>query len=123
MAILYAEKKYFMDSSQGIRMEDYNFKVFKCSLPKLIEVGKKLEPSATKDCHKCGKKQGEPGVQLLGCGKCKLAFYCSKECQASHWRDVHRGLCGDMTLLKRLVLLLHSPFADWTSFHQLQKGL
>ena len=34
---------------------------------------------ATSACAKCGSKSG-----LLKCSRCKLAVYCSKECQAAH---------------------------------------
>lgn len=28
-----------------------------------------------------------------GCGHCKVTAYCSRECQAQHWRDTHKKQC------------------------------
>jgi len=30
----------------------------------------------------------------LVCSRCKLSFYCSKECQATDWKARHKRLCG-----------------------------
>ena len=36
------------------------------------------------------------GVGFKACCKCKLAYYCSKECQTDHWKAVHKKECGGM---------------------------
>jgi hypothetical protein len=40
-------------------------------------------------CSNCGKQCNE---RLLTCGRCKSAFYCSKDCQTAHWRE-HKRRC------------------------------
>ncbi len=115
IAILYAKRKQLMDLSEGIRQENTEFKIFKCSLEKLIQESKKLELSS-KECFACGKKD----VKLLTCGKCKLVWYCGTDCQKSHWKHVHKSLCEDMKLLKNLVLLLTKPFQEFSSFKALE---
>eukprot|EP00594_Rhizosolenia_setigera_P021078 CAMPEP_0178979464 /NCGR_PEP_ID=MMETSP0789-20121207/25856_1 /TAXON_ID=3005 /ORGANISM="Rhizosolenia setigera, Strain CCMP 1694" /LENGTH=245 /DNA_ID=CAMNT_0020669571 /DNA_START=90 /DNA_END=827 /DNA_ORIENTATION=+ len=30
---------------------------------------------------------------LMSCSNCKLAWYCSKECQRAHWKAGHRKIC------------------------------
>ncbi|KAJ6484830.1 hypothetical protein C8R45DRAFT_999388 [Mycena sanguinolenta] len=41
------------------------------------------------------------------CGKCQAAFYCSKECQSRDW-PVHKQMCGDPGLTKRLPKLIRN---------------
>mmetsp|Transcript_72542 Transcript_72542/g.142095 ORF Transcript_72542/g.142095 Transcript_72542/m.142095 type:complete len:240 (-) Transcript_72542:1-720(-) len=48
---------------------------------------KKINPS-NKDCANCGAS----GAKLT-CAACKAAHYCSKSCQAHHWRNGHKGMC------------------------------
>lgn len=43
--------------------------------------------SATSPCALCGKEAGHR------CSQCSIIKYCSRECQASHWK-VHKLLCG-----------------------------
>ena len=48
--------------------------------------------AATARCSQCAAKaQGDR--QLMTCGRCREAFYCSKECQTKHW-ILHRQQCG-----------------------------
>lgn len=44
---------------------------------------------------KCGRCQvlASPEISLKCCARCKSAYYCSKECQTSHWK-VHKKSCG-----------------------------
>ena len=41
-------------------------------------------------CYQCNNKMER--ALLLVCGKCKIAQYCSKECQIAHW-PLHRSRC------------------------------
>ena len=40
-------------------------------------------------CSQCGNNQ----KQLKRCGKCRMTFYCSKECQSLHWTQFHKFWC------------------------------
>ena len=112
MALLYAEKKTFMDLSQGVRFEELEFcKVFKCTLSTLVQESKKVNTEA---CYMCGKQES----RLLRCGKCKVSLYCGKDCQTTHWKT-HKLLCTDMKILRNLVDLVHSPFKRAVSFNSL----
>jgi hypothetical protein len=42
-------------------------------------------------CAMCGAKPG-PRITLSRCGRCRVAMYCSKRCQTTHWL-VHREVC------------------------------
>jgi len=33
-------------------------------------------------------------VKFKKCSRCKLAFYCSKECQVDHWKASHHKICN-----------------------------
>jgi len=33
--------------------------------------------------------------RLLKCSRCRVAWYCGKECQTKHWKSVHREECSD----------------------------
>lgn len=46
-------------------------------------------PHVQSACGLCGKTGGE----LSACGKCKVRFYCSRECQKEDWK-VHKRACG-----------------------------
>ena len=35
----------------------------------------------------------EPGGKMSRCARCKAVPYCSKECQAAHWRAEHKAVC------------------------------
>ena len=45
--------------------------------------------SSRSDCAWCGAKEGSiPGIlKHHQCGRCKLTFYCSKNCQKRHWKE------------------------------------
>ena len=48
------------------------------------------------ECANCllhGWKPEEGQRSLQQCSKCKLIQYCSKECQAEHWKRVHQKQC------------------------------
>ena len=52
--------------------------------------------SSRSDCAWCGAKEGSiPGIlKHHQCGRCKLTFYCSKNCQRRHWREGgHKQSC------------------------------
>ncbi|KAJ7138881.1 hypothetical protein C8R46DRAFT_604687 [Mycena filopes] len=50
------------------------------------------KPSLKRSCEKCRKRPDQEGNGFAGCAACKIAHYCSRECQTSHWKQ-HKGLC------------------------------
>jgi len=40
-------------------------------------------------CHKCSKE----GVNYSKCDRCKIAYYCSRECQVNNWCE-HKYICN-----------------------------
>jgi len=52
--------------------------------------------SSRTDCAWCGAKEGSiPGIlKHHQCARCKLTFYCSRNCQRRHWREGgHKQSC------------------------------
>ncbi|EPY29578.1 MYND finger domain-like protein [Strigomonas culicis] len=43
-------------------------------------------------CFKCGTRAA-PGTALMRCSRCKVAKYCSAECQKSDWK-FHKQVCA-----------------------------
>ena len=48
-----------------------------------------LEDRVGKFCATCYRTD----TRLLGCGRCKAAYYCSKQCQLSHRKLGHKQVC------------------------------
>ena len=47
------------------------------------------DESFSRSCSRCAKK--EPFLnQFQRCGHCRVAVYCSRECQAADWKQGHR---------------------------------
>jgi hypothetical protein len=64
------------------------------------------------NCDCCGKSRQELGTAtLMICTRCKMAYYCSKECQKAQWKAGHKQACrkegqieiGDLMQLHGLV--------------------
>lgn len=73
-------------------------------------------PLTTRECFHCSA----PGFKYKKCGKCRLAFYCSPDCQTKHWAQ-HKETCGtrrpdfaDMqSTIQKLVRSQIKEFTDW----------
>ena len=52
-----------------------------------------LPPGPTKMCANCLATDGQHGVTLKACKRCKLVHYCGRACQAAHWKAGHKQLC------------------------------
>ncbi len=83
MAILYAERKTFLDLSEGVREEDLDScYIFKANIQDVFNEANKLLKDAdlrssknlVLECFGCGLKTDK----ILRCSNCHLAKYCSK---------------------------------------------
>ncbi|KAK7028322.1 hypothetical protein R3P38DRAFT_2935379 [Favolaschia claudopus] len=73
-------------------------------------------PRAEKRCDECGKD----GVSLKNCGKCRIARYCSSECQKKAWpshkKNCHPFSDSNTVTLKPYYRAIGNtiPTAEWT---------
>ena len=44
---------------------------------------------ASEECGQCGLWASN----LRACCRCKVVFYCNRECQSAHWKAGHKGSC------------------------------
>ena len=40
-------------------------------------------------CNYCEKSDA-----LMSCGRCRIVYYCNKDCQTSDWKKSHKKKCG-----------------------------
>lgn len=85
-----------------------HFYIFKASMERVLEEGSKVlndwdlrAIDQAPVCFGCGNAS----EQLSRCVACKLAKYCSKDCQADSWKRCHKYLCNQMEVLLRLACL------------------
>jgi len=69
------------------------------------------------NCQVFGWVQPDP-AQLRNCGKCKVLKYCSQECQAEHWKLVHKGQCKLLAKAREsskipVTIFSHHPFPSF----------
>ncbi|CAF0800959.1 unnamed protein product [Brachionus calyciflorus] len=109
LVILYPVRKTFTDGQIGIRQENLNSCfIFKSNIHNLESEAQKLLDSKdakftnkNTQCFNCSVEK----ETLLRCSKCKLALYCSTECQKKSWATHHKSLCSQFDILLRLAVL------------------
>ncbi|KAL4177775.1 hypothetical protein KRP22_002701 [Phytophthora ramorum] len=53
-----------------------------------------------------------PGESFSGCSACKAVKYCSRDCQRSHWKRIHRHLCPNAVLLSHCTTMSEDVTPD-----------
>ena len=51
----------------------------------------KKTASSLRTCANCGALEDPPDTTLNACSRCHLVFYCSRACQAQHWKQKPAG--------------------------------
>ena len=65
----------------------------------LRSIEKKYTASNEDACFTCDRKERVGGQTLLRCGRCKVASYCSKECQVKDWMEGgHKRICRTLVV-------------------------
>jgi len=75
-----------------------------CLRKELREEAKRSPQAVLFHCAYCDKRETFIRQYRL-CSKCRVAFYCSRECQEKDWKEDHRRACKGV---RKLVSLLHS---------------
>ena len=52
-------------------------------------------------CMRCGRPE-TMSLKLKSCTKCKMMNYCSKDCQISDWKELHKHQCEALSKLRPL---------------------
>jgi hypothetical protein len=55
-----------------------------------------LDQSYVDICNHCEKVETLDGAKLMKCQRCKLTYYCSKECQVADWKG-HKKFCKEIS--------------------------
>ncbi|KAI2467337.1 hypothetical protein F4781DRAFT_402523 [Annulohypoxylon bovei var. microspora] len=96
VAIFYPLVHRFLDGTAGVRVEDSDeVIIIPLELSEVFAMNKeaiKYTPTdgTPQKCYSCD----EAKKNLLKCGRCESAHYCSKECQTVGWNDKkHKRFC------------------------------
>ena len=115
-AVLYAQRKCMymlsMQIEEVVSWARYCY-VFGAPLPQMQQQAAKLLANADLEsekkpliCFGCKRMSAASGeFKLSNCSTCKLAKYCSRECQVDDWKKAHRGICKHSDVLLRLACL------------------
>lgn len=116
-----AQQHNFLDSSVGLRVEDLNtVSVAPCSMDEMFTLSQLYHERRDTNCWWCGEEKvacpsasgaastSEEGLKK--CSACKVARYCSKECQMSDWKDTHKWSCKAMPIFLKLTKINYSKY-------------
>ena len=128
------QKHDFLDLSIGLRIEELDtVSVAPCSMDQLLTLSEMYHANKDKKCWLCGKGGGGTGLsqmtgaegssganasaeELKKCGACRVAHYCSKECQERHWKEGgHKRTCKAMPVFTKLTKINYFIY-DSTAF-------
>ena len=117
IAIFYPYVHEFMDLSTGIRQTNSRTAmVFPASF-EILAIEYDFIRGATQSPDTCCVCHGRSASPIKRCKNCKLATYCSKDCQVIHWKKSHKKFCSKYSgILSRLSKIDFSDFQshyDW----------
>ena len=118
------QKHNFLDGSIGLRIEHLDMvSVVRCSMIELQQLSKVYHERNNAKCWWCDASPStttsvEYPVSsaaiategLKKCSACKLARYCSKDCQEKHWKREHKRSCKAVPLFQKLVAIDYTKY-------------
>lgn len=125
IVILYPEQKIFPNGDSLIIETNLDSCfIFKESLEMVKQEANSLFLDAElmakneiSSCFSCGYSNKSYST-FIRCAHCKLAKYCSKECQSYSWQESHKRLCSQDETLLRLSALPFIPFSNFLTFNK-----
>lgn len=128
------QKHNFLDSSIGLRIEHLDtVSVAPCSMRDLQLLSKLYHERKDARCWWCEASSPtttsptDPSVAgaataadggLKKCSACKVARYCSKDCQVKHWKEEHKRSCKAVPIFQKLAAIDYTEY-DNSSFLRL----
>lgn len=122
------QKHYFLDSSSGLRIEQLDsVSVVPCSMADLLLLSKLYHEKRDRKCWWCDKEDTTtpstcvPAAEasaatgpneLKKCMACKMARYCSKDCQKKHWKQIHKRTCKAVPIFRKLTEINYGNYDE-----------
>ena len=119
-----AQQHNFLDSTIGLRVEDLNtVSIAPCTIEEMFALSQTYHECKETRCWWCGagvcpscvatgrasSNDGEEGLKK--CSACKVARYCSKECQYYDWKEGgHKWCCKAMPIFLKLTKINYTKF-------------
>ncbi len=117
------QRHNFLDGSIGLRCEYLeHVSVIPSTISDLFQLSNIYHAKKDTRCWSCAKLPASSsrdstglafsGSELKKCASCKMARYCTKECQTKDWREGHKRVCKAMPLFERLTRVDFRTFDD-----------
>ena len=121
-----AEQHHFLDGSVGLRVENLStVSIAPCMMDEMLVLSEiyhdrkdtycwwcgssNVSCQLGRNCPSCGSSdRGEEGLKK--CSACKVARYCSRECQLNDWKECHKWSCKAMPIFTKLNKIDYTKF-------------
>ena len=121
------QKHDFLDFSTGLRIEQLDsVSVAPCNMSDLLLLSNLYYGKKDRKCWWCDKEDTTPQPvsaaaeasvaaghgELKKCMACKMARYCSKDCQAKHWKEWHKRTCKVVPIFRKLTDINYAKYDE-----------
>ena len=117
-------------TSQGIEQLD-SVSVAPCNISNLLLLSNLYHEKKDRKCWWCNKEDTSVAAEasaaaeaspvaghgeLKKCAACKMARYCSKDCQAKHWKEWHKRTCKAVPIFRMLTDINYAKYDEDKAF-------
>jgi hypothetical protein len=123
-----AQKHDFMDGSSGLRIEHLDsVSVIPCNMSDLMILSKLYHENKYTKCWCCGMEETvlrrdtslietSSAVvsveELKKCAACRMARYCSRDCQKKDWKEWHKRTCKAVPIFQKLASINYRKYDE-----------